>query len=182
MHKKTRQPEELEPLPDLHKCKGTHTADFSSAPQGQYTRFFPFSQAHLLSRNRIATCWFSGTSAFCLLSVRFFLCLFHTVRRVFFPFSGFQERKEDVCLRGVFFISRFSPFLTIQKNSFFLFPAKKAGDLSALGKSIRRCTSFFYHFSGKQKKNTAARKSWNLFRSLRRCKGTYTADKSAPRG
>ena len=55
-------------------------------------------------------------------------------------------------LRSVFFISRFSPFLTIQKNSFFLFPAKKAGDLSALGKSIRRRASFFYHFSGKQKK------------------------------
>ena len=60
MHKKTRQPEELEPLPDLHKWLVTHTADFSSAPQGQYTRFFPFSQAHLLSRNRIATCSVSG--------------------------------------------------------------------------------------------------------------------------
>ena len=99
MHKKTRQPEELEPLPDLHKCKGTHTADFSSAPQGQYTRFFPFSQAHLLSRNRIATCWFSGTSAFCLLSVRFFLCLFHTVRRVFSAaalpfFITFRENRK----------------------------------------------------------------------------------------
>lgn len=167
MHKKTRQPEELEPLPDLHKCKGTHTADFSSAPQGQYTRFFPFSQAHLLSRNRIATCWFSGTSVFCLLSVRLFLCLFHTVRRVFLLFLVFRRGKKMFVCAVCFLFPVFSIF-KYSKKFFFSLSRKKSGGSFRTREKHPPLHFLFLSLFGKTEKNTAARKSWNLFRSLRR--------------
>ena len=139
--------------------------------------FFAFFPVHI----RYALLGESGKMGIFCPFLRFVLLLVsvHTVAGIALSSGSFWVMGPFA--QCVFYFPLFSVF-NDSKKFFFSLSRKKSGGSFRTREKHPPPRFLFLSLFGKTEKNTAARKSWNLFRSLRRCKGTYTADKSAPRG